>query len=309
MFQHIFSRHVIATLVLGGGVGLASTAALAAPLALSPHTVGSPAVGSGLMSEWVQVRDDYRFSTQPWSEGGAPAQDIGNYSWGTGIWGVRDVAHVRALPADDPNVVARHSGISATVSFANTIYNEVVASGAYGSWGHDYVRDLAPVLTEGGQQTNYAASFWGYVYVPVAGLYDFGLFIDDAFSFSLIGAEGLAYTVSHDTVAGSLGRDYYTLSGESGDLFDLAVGYYGLSLDYFNRLEAGVLDLAWRTPGSESWTGIPTSNLFPDIPVAAVPEPGVLALLGLGGLMLLRRRPGERGSAAPARVPLTLHGA
>lgn len=49
--------------------------------------------------------------------------------------------------------------------------------------------------------------------MPVAGLYDFGLFVDGAFSLSLIGAGGLAHTVSHDTVAGSSGRDYFTLGG------------------------------------------------------------------------------------------------
>ncbi|MFC5770173.1 PEP-CTERM sorting domain-containing protein [Thauera sinica] len=264
--------------------------AIAAP-ALNPLSTAAQAVGDGLSATWVQVRDDARFSSQPWAEPGQAPMPIGSYGWGDGIWGTVDVPYLQGLADGDPRIVGRVSGTSA-ISFANATYNDLAAGGAYGTWGYDYARTLAPIIGLTGQQTNYAASFTGYIYIAAAGLYDFGLFADDGFVFSLSGSDG-EYSVAHSTHAGSTnGRDYYTLSGANGDsAVELAIGYYGVSLDYYNRLEAGVIDLAWWQPGSEAWHSIGTDNLFDQLPVSSVPEPSVPAMIGVGGLvMLLRRR-------------------
>lgn len=284
-------------------LALASAPASSAALSLDPLSAAPQSSGGGVSATWVQVRDDAHFSTQPWAEAGGPALPIGSYAWGDGIWGTGDVNVLMGLPAGDPMLVGRVGGLSA-ISFANTVYNGLAGSGSYGSWGYDYARPLAPIVAQTGQQTNYAARFSGYLYVAEAGLYDFGLFSDDGFVFSLSGNDG-AYAVAHTTHAGSTsGRDYYTLSGANGNAaIELDKGYYGLSLDYYNRLEAGVIDLAWWQPGTDGWRSIEADRLFDRLPqggsaavppaAVSVPEPGVLSLIGLVGVaaaMLRRRR-------------------
>ena len=141
-------------------------------------------------------------------------------------------------------------------------------------------------------ETNYAATFSGYLYVEQAGSYDFGVFADDGFRFGLFGAGNQSLGMAHASVAGSTGRDSFTLqSFNSLSAIHLDRGYYGLSLDYFNRLEAGVIELAWtRTDTASAWTTIGNGNLSPTAPV---PEPQTYAMLLLGSLMIasiVRRR-------------------
>ncbi len=252
--------------------------------ALDPLTTGAaPAAGSqGLAGTWYKVSDDARFSNYKWSEAGAAPTEIKNFGWGTGIWSTMDIADIAA--GKNPAVTAIATSTS-TVNFANNLYNE-----AYGQspWRADGVRPIAPIVNAaGGGETNYAAVFTGYLYVATAGTYDFGIFSDDGFSFSLTGVNG-SVGMSHGDVAESTGRNYYSLSQEAGSEggVNLQQGYYAINLNYFNRLEAGVIDLGWSGPDGK-WTEIPADVLSNN-----VPEPGSLALLtaGLLGVWGARRK-------------------
>ena len=270
----------------------------AATLMLDPLSSAAYVTGGGLAAIWSQVRDDYRFSQQTWVEPGQSAQAIGNFNWGTGIWGTVDIAHVHNLSPTDAALVGRVSAVSA-VSFANQTYNDIVGSGSYGTWGYDYQRPLAPIVAQTGVQTNYAASFGGFVYIAEAGLYDFSLFADDGFTFALTGANGVL-GVNRETLAGSsTGRDHYTLSGANGNsAVSLGSGYYGIQIDYFNRLESGVIDLALWGPQDQGWHSISSDRLHVSIPSSVVSEPGMLVLLTLGLIGLGSRQRGRKSRSA-----------
>jgi hypothetical protein len=153
------------------------------------------------------------------------------------------------------------------------------------------VRELAPIIAaSGGGEENYAATFTGYIYIATAGSYDFGVFADDGFAFSLQGANG-SLQMGHNSVTDLTGRDYYSLAETNGMANNLMldVGYYGINLSYFNRLEAGVIELGWSGPNGV-WSDISTGDLFTD--PAGVPEPASIALmaLGLAGVAASRRK-------------------
>jgi len=277
-----FCRHLAASLM---GALLASSAVIAAPM-LDPYVTVAPGSGDGLNVDWVQVADDWHFSSYVYE-----GETIGSTAWGSGFWAVGDIATAFGLADGDPNLVGRSSAVSSTLSYANTIYNDLWGTGS--GWDKDYLRTVAPVVADSGQQTNYAASITGYIYISQPGLYDFGLFVDDAFSLALIGAGG-TLGVTRETFIGSSGRDFYTLSGATGGSVELGVGFYGVQLDYFNRLEAGVLELGWWQPGDETWHAIDGSLLYSALPSSPVPEPSalLLVLLGGGALAATRRRRG-----------------
>lgn len=257
---------------------LTTPAAVAGPI-LDPYAIRTSATGDGLDAQWVQIADAWTFSNHVYN-----GERIGDTAWGSGFWAVGDIATAMALAPDDPNLIARAQGLTTQLSFANALYNDGWGQGT--GWDKDYVRPLAPVVAASGQQTNYAATFSGYIYIPHAGLYDFGIFVDDAFSLSLVGSNG-RLAVERETFIGASGRDFYTLSGHVGGSVDLASGFYGIELDYFNRLEAGVLELGWWQPGQTEWTPISGELLYSALPV---PEPSTLMLLIAGSALLAQRR-------------------
>lgn len=266
---------------------MAAVAANAA-LVLNPLATGPAAIGSGLTGTWYKVDDNAKFSNYVWE--GEKIKDTG---WGTGIWSISgDWAQITA--ANSPYVLGTANSTGA-VRFANSIYNTTYLSGDYGVWAMDYVRPLAPIVG-GNAQENYAASFTGYIYVGVAGLYDFGVFSDDGFAFTLAGGDG-SLSMGLDSVAGSPGRVSYTLTDKNGlaEGLLLGQGYYSIDLRYFNRLEAGVIDLGWKREGDE-WRSIEDDFLFAQTP-AQVPEPATALLIGLGllGIWAMRRGASARG--------------
>lgn len=279
MRNHIrTTQRVAAALGLIAGL-LGSPAGVAAPI-LDPYALRDSTRGDGLNSTWVQVNNEWRFSDYEYN-----GERIGDTGWGTGFWALGDIATAMALGAGDPNLVARTQGLTRDLSFANALYNSAVVPDS--DWDKDYTRPLAPVVIASGQQENYAASMSGYIYIPQAGIYDFGILVDDAFSLSLIGGNG-RLTVERETFIDSTGRDFYTLSGALGTEVSLAAGFYGIELDYFNRLEAGVLDLGWWQPGQSSWASITGDLLYSSLPV---PEPSsALLLLIAGGALVAQRR-------------------
>jgi len=182
-----------------------------------------------------------------------------------------------------------------------------VLSGAYGTWGADYQRPLSPFQSPNtcssgstgcSSETNYAATFDGYLYVSHAGNYDFGVFSDDGFAFQLTGADG-HLGMGLPSVAGSSGRVSYSLQTFNGlSALHLEQGYYGISLDYFNRLEAGVIELGWSGPATATtWTTIGSEVLHPATPV---PEPETCAMLLLGMLVVGRAARRQRHGAPAA---------
>ena len=283
----IFSLSRISCALFAAGVVLTNPVQ-AAEARLDPLATGS-APGSnmsgGLAGQWYQIDGSLRFSDFVYE-----GQAIKEYGWGTGIWAVGDIAAIMSgsIPA-----VATAQTVGA-VNYANNIYNNTLQSGAYGTWAEDRVRPLTPFQVANSctaqsdgcaSETNYAATFSGYLYVEEAGSYDFGVFADDGFSFGLLGAGNQSLGMEYASVAGSTGRESFTLqSFNSLSAIHLDQGYYGLSLAYFNRLEAGVIELAWtRTDTASAWTTIGSGNLSPTTPV---PEPQTYAMLLAGALVV-----------------------
>lgn len=246
---------------------LSMTLTLAAVLAfpaqaipLAPVVAGSFTNGDGANSLWVQVADDWRGSI------------FGSEPWGTGIWGLADQAQVLGLSAGQPGVVRTARGTVASINFADQRF--IDDHGA--QWGSP---TLAPIFSGGEAQDNWASRFTGYLAIPTAGRYNFGILYDDGFRFTLGGASASA-TLEID---GLNPRDRL---GFDSDL-ELEAGLYEFTLDAYERLEAGVVQLAWFTPGAGDWTVVPQGQLF----TSPVPEPGPAALLasGLLGLLAWRR--------------------
>lgn len=269
--------------------------AQAAPVALTP-LFSSPAPGlasGGLAGTWYKVKNDAKFSLATWN-----GETIKDTAWGTGIWSASDIAAIAADPR--PSYVTASTTTVGAVSYANNIYNNTFTTGAFGTWEPDHTRVLAPPVgaanactlsnqdaVECANEQNYAAVFTGFLYVATQGLYDFGVFADDVFNFSLTGLGG-AFGIGHEAVAGSPGRVFETLLAQNNlDGLELSQGFYGIDLSYANRLEAGVIDLAWHGPGQTPWRTIGDPDLF-----RQVPEPATLVLMTLGllGLWWMRRR-------------------
>jgi hypothetical protein len=293
-----------------GGL-LLSTAAAAATLTLDPLLTGSAPNGTsagGLTGNWYKLQNDARFSTASYTDENGRTDQFQNFSWGTGIWAASDIAAIAA--GQNPYVVGTATSTGA-VSYANNIYNNTQASGAYGTWGADYARTLAPIVgganncplqseaettAECSGEFNYAAVFSGYLYVAEAGLYDFGIFADDGFNFQLSGLNG-GIGLSHNTVAGSTGRGLYELLAQNNlDGLYLAQGYYGIDLSYFNRLESGVIDLGWHGPGATAWRTITPDDLYNRVPEPATLALSSAAMLGMWGVRR-RRLPAARSQS------------
>lgn len=291
-----------------------SSVAYATP-ALDPLRIGSAPIGdgAGLAGVWYKVDNNAHFSNYSYTENDPGSSRYGqtdaikNFSWGTGIWAATDIA---AMASGDNSYVTATASSLGSVSYSNNIYNNTVNSGGYGNpWAPDYDRMLAPIVGAAngcsaatqttsacaGEQ-NYAAVFTGYLYVASAGVYDFGVFADDGFLFNLLGADNSRLAMDHNALAGSPGRDLYSLASENNLTgIDLGVGYYGIDLSYFNREEAGVIDLGWRGPGATAWSLINSDVLYNNIP-----EPTSIALLGMGLLGLWGARKARRTGTSTA---------
>ena len=264
-----------------------------AALVLSPLVNATAATGQGLSADWYQVDGAARFSA--YDDGtGTP---IGAHAWGTGIWAVS--TDLPLITAPGSTLVTDRLHTVSAVSFANQTYNDWAAGQLYGTWAMDHARPLAPLLDPTGPQENYAAVFGGYLYIAATGAYDLGVFSDDGFAFRLLGA-GQSLAMGLDTLLGSPGRVAYSLADRNGlqpGELVLEAGYYGVELQYFNRLEAGVIELNWQQ-GAGPWEPVDARFLFAELP-AAVAEPGSAALaalaLGLAGWFGRRRASASAG--------------
>jgi len=242
------------------------TSAGAQATLLTPLVAGRYLNGDGANSQWVQVTSSWRGST------------YGTAHWGTGIWSLADARDVLALPAHGSSaartdVVQTYSGRVDQINFADVAFLD--------SWGSTWGgQALVPFFSNDATQyqDNYAARFTGYVSILEPGVYNFGVLADDGFQFSLFGGNA-SLTLDQN---GLNPRDRY---GFGQDL-TLGAGLYGFDLLSYERLEAGVVNLAWIQPGSD-WVTVPQSHLFTTIPE---PATWLLMLAGLAGVGLARMR-------------------
>ena len=249
------------------GLGLTSAAAPAAPVVpLSPLVSGVFTGGDGVNSDWVQVAGDWN----------GPSDFSQAYG---GIASLADANAALAMSFGDTGFLRGTSATMSTINAGNDLYNTLWGSG----WGY---ADMPPLFgTSDPNQENYAAHIRGYIAVPEAGNYNFGVLYDDGFAFTLWGAEG-----SHSLSVGELNS-----RERKGFDYDLALtaGMYRFDLVGYNRLEAGVLNLGWwYGPTTSDFAVIPQENLF----TAAVPVPPAVWLFasGLLGLVGIARRKTQR---------------
>jgi hypothetical protein len=254
-------------------VGCALLAAPAAALTLAPALPGAFAAGRGVDAVFLDVDDAWHRSSVPWDEAAGrygSGVAIGTLPWGSGLWGLADWRTANLEPA--PGMVqARWQGRVAAIAFGDADYAALHAP----LWG-----PVAPVplFGPGDTQDNWTARFVGYVRIAEAGAYNFGVLHDDGFFLRLVGADGQAAALAHDYLNP---RD---VLGFDADLM-LAPGLYGFELGAYDRLEAGVIDLAWSRAGGP-WQRVPTEHLVAPTDAVPIPEPGTAAL-GLAAALAL----------------------
>lgn len=259
------------------GLALAALAAVAsaAPTPLDPLLAGSHAAGTGVDARFLKVDDNWHASSVLWNEAlgqygsGAP---IGSFAWGTGIWGIADWNTANAGSPPAGMVTGGWSGRVGAISFGDAHYN-----GQHGpTWGSV---GLAPLFGAGFGQDNWTSFFSGYIRIAQAGLYNFSVLHDDGFFFTL---GGLGHTLA-------IANDFLNPRERVGFASDLllGVGLYTFTLGAYDRLEAGVVELAWARDGGD-WTPVPTENLVAR-PVS-LPATGWLLAGGLLALAGARRR-------------------
>ena len=237
---------------------LAGIPAAAHATLLLPQYAGTFQNGDGANSQWVQVAEDWRGTT------------YGAEPWGTGIWSLDDQAAVMRLAAGDPFVTQTLTTRVDQINFGD---QEFITA-----WGATWTLPMMPPIFDNAPneyQDNWAARFTGYIAIAKPGDYNFGVLSDDGFRFTFAGAGGTALSLQMDALNP---RDRV---GFDEDL-QLLPGLYAYQLDAYERLEAGVIQLAWSTPDAPDFTPIPEDNLHTN----PVPEPSMslLLLAGAGAL-------------------------
>ena len=226
------------------------SSAHAAVVDLDPLQAGVYAGGDGIMSRWVQV-------TEAWN---------GQY----GIEQLADAEVVMALPASDLGILRSLETKVSTINFSNDVYREKWAS----TWSPAGTTPVPLFPANDPNQDDYAVSFAGFIAITTPGEYNFGVLFDDAFRFTLTGANG-AHTMSRD---GLNPRDLVGFDSS----FALEAGMYQFALTSFEHLEAGVIGLNWWKGSAPPQFGIiPEGHLFSALPPVPEPEEWLLFVVGL----------------------------
>jgi hypothetical protein len=277
---------------IAAGLGWALLAAPAAALSLAPALPGSFAPGRGVDAVFLDVDDAWHQSSVLWNEGTGrygSGVAIGTQPWGSGLWGLADWRTANLAPTPGM-VLGRWEGRVGTIGFGDATYRALHAP----RWG---AAAPVPLFGGGGTQDNWTAYFHGYIRIVETGAYNFGVLHDDGFFFRLVGAGGQAAALANDYL------NPREVLGFGADL-QLAPGLYGFELGAYDRLEAGVVDLAWARDGG-AWQRVPRNSLVAAADTLLIPEPGTAALLLAGALALaaLRRACRRAGAAGPAAAP------
>lgn len=266
-FEVVFPRRFVGNVVfcLGFFFSLVSTAN-AVPF--RPLMAGDFASDGGVQSKWVQVSSDWL---------GTPDH---------GLLNLADLNAALALDAGDPGLVDSWVGRVPTINHANQVYMDLWAS-TWSPWG----TQLAPLFDPGDTyQDNYGVRFEGYINITEAGAYNFGVLADDGFSLRFSGADG-------DMLLFSDGLNPRERIGFAEDML-LDVGLYRFTLDSYQHLEAGIVDLGWWRYGD--FEIIASSNFTQGV-IPAIDEPPVLWLMVAGlSVLSLRTRLKRRSSALEA---------
>jgi hypothetical protein len=252
------ARIFLMMLCLSFGLIIQSPVATAVSIPLTPIVSGVFTNGDGVNSHWVQVSNE-------WEGPSAFSQEFG------GIATLEDANVVLGMSAGDAGFLRSTSGVMSNINAGNDLYNALYA----GTWG---AAAMPPLFNTGDpSQENYAGHMWGYISVPTAGEYNFGVLYDDGFAFTVWGANNTFLSMD------SIGLSPRERLGFPSNLV-MEAGLYRFDLVGYNRLEAGVLNLGWWTgPTTEDFSVIPQSNLF----TTAVPIPAAVWLFGSGLLGLI----------------------
>jgi hypothetical protein len=277
-----------AAIALAIAAGVLAGAPVQAAIALDPLLAGQYAAGSGAIAGFPRI-DGARTGTtvhsrEPTASGAPGAYSnpggdgfarIGERGWGTGLWGLADWRAVNAPGSTLP--LQSWSGVLATINQGDALY----ASDPHGAalWG---AADPLPFTGSDDQQNNWTAHFTGYLRISDPGAYNFGVLYDDGFFLRIWGADGSPLEISSDFLSPRerLGFDQDLLLG---------TGLYRFELGAYDRIEAGVVNLAWKQ-GDGVWQTVPTEHLVTD-PIA-ISAPGTAGVLtaGLAAFAAFRSR-------------------
>lgn len=257
-------------------LAVSATAANAEPFTLAPTLAGAWAAGTGANAEFRAIDANWRGSSVYWNEperkySATPAEGyepIGNFSWGTGVWGWNDWKRVQS---GEVQAIASWAGTVAHIDQSNQIFRENWTE----TWG-----EVGP-LPAGIPEQNWTAHYTGYLRIADPGFYNFGVLYDDGFFLRIHGAGDEFVEISSDFIRTARER-----LGFDTDLL-LSEGLYRFELGAYNRLQAGVVQLAW-TRLNGPWETVPTEHLVTD--PTRIPLPGTLALIAVGGVGFVSTR-------------------
>lgn len=264
------AARVAAALAMSAGIAAGAHAAII----FEPLLPGQFAAGTGASATFIRIDGAWTGTSVYWKQpdGSTPGQfsnepgpgfeRIGTYSWGTGIWGLADWAAIN--DAASPLPLHVWNGQVATIDHADAEY----AAAGYAGWGA--VGALPAALFDGtaGAQDNWTSRYSGYLRITDPGAYNFGVLYDDGFFLRIWGAGESMLEISSDFLSP---RERL---GFADDLL-LDTGLYRFELGAYDRLEVGVVNLAWWRGGA--WQTVPSEHLLTE-PIA-IPEPGTAMLL------------------------------